>query len=228
MSQIFAQLNMEWADSVAASVVTWDEPCLHDCETAADVLAVVPSDPNTILGVLLRRAQAGEHLAGRIVLQAMLGKLIRMANSGRARGVDTAGDDLVTMMWDRIMTLPADGRRKNLAASLALDTLSGAQRFWDRNIEIPPDDIRLTYSTEWEPEPQVSEDLDAHAIVEVAADLAWVTPSDAEVLRGLYQEGLSVAQVAQTLEMSSITVYRRRKSGLNALRSRAADLLAVA
>ena len=52
---------------------------LAGCGTPAEVLARVGAAPDAVLGHLLRQAAAGDRLAGRVVLQALLPKVVRMA-----------------------------------------------------------------------------------------------------------------------------------------------------
>jgi hypothetical protein len=143
-SQVVHQLNLEWQSHVdldADEAQRWAGlcPALAACLTLDDVLASVAGAPDVILGFLLEQAHAGHALAGRTVLQTMLGKLVLMSGSGQARRQVHALDDLVGHMWIQISRYPLRSRPQRIAANLALDTLKAALRDWrttDSSIEV--------------------------------------------------------------------------------------------
>jgi hypothetical protein len=101
-----------------------------------EVLAVIATQPATrdqVLLVLLERAQSGEQLAGRAVLQAMLGRAVRVSATVAQR-LDVRGDQeealacAVAALWQVIATYPVRSRRARVAANLAMDTVAVAQR----------------------------------------------------------------------------------------------------
>jgi hypothetical protein len=143
-SDLAGQLNREWAELVGApgtapALTQWALTCpeLTDVSTLDGVLALVaravPSVRDAVLLALVERAQSGDALAGRTVLQAMLGKAVRVAGTV-ARRDDVRGDReealarAVAALWQAIATYPVARRPARVAANLALDTVALAQR----------------------------------------------------------------------------------------------------
>jgi hypothetical protein len=128
---VLGRLNAEWAvlaDDPGASDACgrWARatPTLTGCRTLGEVLAAVPADPDAVLAALLGAAVAGETLAARVVLQAMLGKVVRMARGDPRATVD----DYVAVLWCVVATYPLAARPHRVAANLALDTLKAVRR----------------------------------------------------------------------------------------------------
>ncbi|CAB4896887.1 MAG: hypothetical protein F2825_00360 [Actinobacteria bacterium] len=112
-------------------------PALTQLNTLDDVLSLVADADATVrdavLLALIEAAQAGDGLAGRTVLQTMLGKAVRIADTV-ARRDDVRGDKeealarAVAALWQSIATYPVALRPARVAANLALDTVAVAQR----------------------------------------------------------------------------------------------------
>ncbi|WP_347350364.1 hypothetical protein [Intrasporangium sp.] len=122
-------LNTEWA-TLGATVIPapWRAaPTLAGFATAEDVLAGVRAAPqaarrDALLHALLALHAAGDQLAGRTVLQAMLGKATRMAYTAKKRGTIDPFETVIAAMWETIRTYPLH-RASSVAGNLALDTL---------------------------------------------------------------------------------------------------------
>jgi hypothetical protein len=143
-SGLAGQLNREWAQLTAdvgalGACERWADGCpaLRGVRRLDDVLLLVAScEPPTrdaVLLHLLERAQSGDQLAGRTLLQAMLGKAVRVA--GTLTGYDDVRGDRdealarsVAALWQAISTYPVARRPARVAANLALDTVAIAQR----------------------------------------------------------------------------------------------------
>jgi hypothetical protein len=141
---LVGRLNLEWARlSVAAesmaSVATWGtvSPALSGVGSLEGVLfriwqADVEARDEVLLA-LLELSRDGDQLAGRTVLQAMLGKAVRVAACAVNRP-DVRGDQeealacAVSSLWLVIATYPIARRRSRVAANLALDTVALVQR----------------------------------------------------------------------------------------------------
>lgn len=80
------------------------------------------SDHDAVLLALLTLARHGDGLASRTVLQAMMGKLVRLSRTARARGLDDPDATVLAAAWETIATVPLH-RSTNLAGRIALDTL---------------------------------------------------------------------------------------------------------
>ena len=138
------RLNREWTHLVAgpaaaAALSRWERACplLSGLGTLDDVLSLLADADATardaVLLALIEAAQAGDALAGRTVLQTMLGKAVRVAGTV-ARRDDVRGDQeealarAVAALWQAIATYPVARRPARVAANLALDTVAVAQR----------------------------------------------------------------------------------------------------
>ena len=125
---VVADLNREWVctSEETDEVTAWmgRHPVLAGCRTLGDVLAAVSRDPDPVLGALIRESLGGSVSAARTVLQAMLGKVVLMAQTDPAAGVH----DYIAAMWERIRTYPIDRRPAHIAANLALDARKLARR----------------------------------------------------------------------------------------------------
>jgi len=139
-----ARLNLEWADLAgspgsAAAAERWGRSCpaLAGAASPEDMRARIAGPDvaarDAVLLALLELAQAGDVLAGRTVLQAMLGKAVRVAASA-ARRAEFGGDQqealscTVAALWQAVQTYPVARRPSRVAANLALDTLGLVQR----------------------------------------------------------------------------------------------------
>ena len=94
---------------------------------------VTSSSRDQILVGLLERAQDGDRLAGRVVLQAMLPAAVRIAQAITSRP-DVLGDQdeafalVLAALWQVIATYPVASRRAKVPANLYLDTLALVRR----------------------------------------------------------------------------------------------------
>lgn len=118
-------LNREWAVLVEqhrGMVPRWGPDAdLDDLET---VLEAARRADDAVLFALLAAAHAGSPLAARTVLQAMLGRLVRMAGRDRT----ATADDYVGALWCVLARYPLSRRPVRIAANLGLDTLKAVQR----------------------------------------------------------------------------------------------------
>ena len=137
------RLNLEWAQlscspGSARAVASWrDRAALAGAASPEQVRAQVGEldvpARDAVLLALLELAQAGDALAGRTVLQIMLGKAVRIAASVSG-GAELGGQReeavavAVAALWQAIRTYPVAGRPSRVAANLALDTLALVQR----------------------------------------------------------------------------------------------------
>jgi len=143
-STLAGRLNLEWARLCEApasgeALDRWAvaQPVLAGARSLDDLRSRVGGDDvearDAVLLALLELAQGGDQLAGRTVLQAMLGKAVRVAN-GVADRPDMHGDReeavsvAVAALWQVIATYPVLARPSRVAANLALDTVALVQR----------------------------------------------------------------------------------------------------
>ena len=147
-----SRLNREWALTCASrqgdlAVDRWaapghGRPALLDLcgvDGLGGVLALVQDVQvpcgarEAVLIGLLERAQDGDRLAGRVVLQTMLPAAVRLACAVVSRP-DVLGDRdeafamVLSCLWQVIATYPVDRRRSRVTANLHLDMLALVRR----------------------------------------------------------------------------------------------------
>ena len=147
-----------------------------------DTHRTVAERDKVLLG-LLAMSQSGDRLAGRVVLQVMLPKAIRLAKSVASHedwteGADEAQAAVLAALWVAIATYPLERRPGRVTANLALDTLALTQRghtgsSWQVHPvrEQPCEDLSLLA----EPvlDPAGPDDLTGPADAELMTVLAW-------------------------------------------------------
>ncbi len=184
-SAIYRQLLQEWVDlnaltSSATTVRRWGrlETALAgharpgDLVDAIDAAAAAQTD--AMLLALIRLFQAGHQLAGRVVLQTMLPKLIRITLRTSPTSTDNAWTEdrhhiTIAEFWDVLASYPIERRPSKVASNLGLDTLhrvSGARK---RAEAIPVDPAEL---------PLQNRDLTAYTFDHEAAAGELNTDSD--------------------------------------------------
>lgn len=151
-SSLPSRLNREWAllcDSAAGcrAVRDWAAPDrdraalselvgvdgLHATVQLLQSAEVTACDRDGVLVGLLERAQDGDRLAGRVVLQTMLPAAVRIAHAITSRP-DVLGDQdeafalVLAALWQVVATYPVASRRAKVPANLYLDTLALVRR----------------------------------------------------------------------------------------------------
>ena len=200
-------LNDEW-DQIRAIEIDWhDCPELMHCIDVDDVLAVIPAAPDAILGYLITRAQGGDELATRTIIQAFTGKLILMATATKVRRTNDGFNDLLAGLWETIITYPLDRRPDKIAANLTLDTLHRVTRFWRAD---SPD-----------------EDVTASQAIALAVDRNWITEDLARLMSHIYCDGMTGADAGRLHGCAPATVRSRCRDGRAVLQRNAETILAV-
>lgn len=209
---VVRSLNLEW-DRLARSTVPdgWAGPA----RTLGEALAAIADDPDARLAELLRCCAGGDRLAGRVVLQAMLGKLIRLAAEDVRHGVD----EYVAECWLRVATYPLARRPLRIAANLAMDTRRRVRAGDERRPPVDlaaPDDRSAPVS------------LDVPAVVRAATNLGLIDRGAAACLYAVYGLGLRSHEAARALRISADLVRWRNARSIRRLAPHAAVLAAVA
>ena len=127
---VLGQLNLEWSTALGSRPVpaAWTRcAVLAGFGTGQDVLDAISradasQDVDAILHALLTFHGAGDQMAGRTVLQTMLGKVARTAQTARNRGLADECEAALAAMWTAIHTYPLR-RTRSVAGNLALDAL---------------------------------------------------------------------------------------------------------
>jgi hypothetical protein len=204
-----ARLNGEWsrlrvAEDSTACVLDWARRCpaLGGMVSLPGLeAALVQADAGTrdrMLLALLELART-EELAGRVVLQAMLGKAVRLAGTHLTRQAQFGGADgeealavAVAALWQVIRTYPVATRRRRVAANLALETLAlvhrgqvggavrGGQEVPIADLRVPGLEERVTGGE------QVPVDAELVAVLAWAVQQAVITPAEARLLATVY------------------------------------------
>lgn len=136
-----SELNREWEvalDSAANDAVVAEWGCRKLSHTRAAGVrmlrelegvchSVQGEDKDAVLLALLGLHQAGVHLAGRLLLQLFLGKIVVLATPRGSQGVSVHEHEAnaLAAFWTVISTYPCDRRRRRVGANLAMDTLNG-------------------------------------------------------------------------------------------------------
>ena len=207
-----ARLNREWVllQHRAAPPGWVDGPA-----TLADALAGIALDPDARLGDLLTRHTAGESLAGRVVLQAMLGKLVLFA----AKDPRHDDADYVAECWVQLCRYPLARRPRRIAANLALDT---RRALWSAEAAPVPLDPALL-----DDRAQPAE-LDLVGVIRTATTLGLIDRSAGACLVAVYCLGLRSHEAAQRLSISADLVRWRNARSIRTLAPHAAILAEAA
>lgn len=208
---VVRSLNHEWAELARAPVPhSW----AWSAEVLGDALAAISDDPDARLGELLRRCAGGDQLAGRVVLQAMLGKLVRLAAEDVWHGVD----EYVAECWLGVATYPLARRPRRIAANLAMDTRRRVRAGDDRRPAVAPatsgDGIVATA-------------LDVPGVVRAATSLGLIDRAAGACLYAVYGLGLRSHEAARELRISADLVRWRNARSIRRLAPHAAILAAV-
>lgn len=175
------------------------------------VLCAVRADPDPTLLGLITLHHAGDMLAGRVVIQAMLGKLVLMA----VRDPEASLPDYLAAMWERIAVYPLQRRRRSIAANLALDCLKlvkSNQR--QQRVELPG------FWADGQPQPTASDGLDdADMVLAEGVRLGAISELTRETMRCVYVDGRTGADAAAILGASPAAVRQRCSQGVRALRA---------
>ena len=229
-------LNTEWGELAGCHrelIEGWAErePVLSGCRSAGDILARIPQHPDRILRLLIALDHDGVELAGRIVLQTMLGKMVRMA----WRDPHAQIDDYISQLWFRVRSYPLTERPHRIAANLALDTLKAVQAEPGRlgrpdEVGGRPYGVHSTpaSSIRTEHPPAPGTELSAIRVLRVACDLGLIDESTRGILSAVYAGGWSGKEVAEQLQISHAALRFRCSRAVRTLARESVQLAAAA
>ena len=218
-------LNREWSALCREHPdlpATWRLACgtIATGTRLEDLPRAVAANPDPVLLGLLTLHRAGDTLAGRVVVQVMLGKLVLLA----VRDADASLADYLGAMWERVASYPVNRRHRRVAANLALDTLKTVKSNRRQlSVELPG----------WHPDADAdrSADQGTHALddaEEVLAEgvrLGAITELTRATMRCVYVEGRTGADAAAILGASPAAVRQRCAHGVRSLREIAPALV---
>lgn len=211
LSPALSLLNAEWHDVQHHRVPPEWGATLPDAMghgSLGDLLADVRCRADEVLGALLALELGGDHRAGRVVVQAMLPKLVLMA----VRDAVADFDDYLAVLWIRIATYPLARRPRRIAANLALDTLKSVKAAHPHAARALPPPL---------PDPLG----DALAVLDAGVRLGVIDPLTRRTLEVVYIGGRSSGEAAGVLGTSPDAVRWRCSRGVRALRAVADDLV---
>ncbi len=229
-------LNTEWRELAGCHrelIEGWAErePVLSGCRSAGDILARIPQHPDQILRLLITLDHDGVEPAGRIVLQTMLGKMVRMA----WRDPHAQIDDYISQLWFRIRSYPLVERPRRIAANLALDTLKAVQAEPGRltrpdrvaGLLDGPDSTPSPPSRTERPQAPAAE-LSATRVLRAACDLGLIDECTRRILLAVYAGGWSGKEVAEHLQISHAALRFRCSRAVRTLARESVQLAAAA
>ena len=236
---IFQALSSEWAHlcalpSMGQTLRRWAkaEPVLRAAESLGDLVDRIDAGDRSVedsyLLALVRLAQNGQQLAGRVLVQAMLPKLARFAATVRPTSNDDRWTEdrrhiVVATFWEIIHSYPAGRRSTRVAANLALDTLHRLTRESRR----PPADIpvnpKCLASRIHRPAADgvidpaeftgiLSPDADLLEVIAWGLDVKAIASDDASLLVRVYladDDCHGVASIARELHVSPAAIRQR-------------------
>ena len=231
---IVGALDQEWRELVCmhdGAMIGWAvrHAALAPYHSLDDVLSAAQLPSDRVLAALLAEVSAGDRLAGRVVLQALLGRMARMAR----RDPRSTIDDYLGALWHVINNYPLARRPVRIAANLSMDTLQAVarERGW-----VGGSDLRFpsTESLEELLEPAGLDgrpidsaplvDVEARRVLEASRLLCLIDKPDAELLSSIYADGLSGAQAARRFHISAGSVRVRCSRAVRRLAAHAVEL----
>ena len=233
--EVLNALDQEWSELVRAhenAATIWADryDALAACHSLDDVLAVARLNSDPVLGALLTEVSLGDRLSGRVVLQALVGRVVRMAQ----RDPRSSADDYLAQLWCVINGYPLSRRPVRIAANLSMDTLQAVsrERRWMRGgavalfpscdaLEDLLEPVRLDGSRQ-DASPPV--DLEARGVLQASSLLGLIDESDAALLHGVYADGLSGAEAARRFHTSAGAVRVRCSKAVRRLAAHAVEL----
>jgi hypothetical protein len=232
-SGIIAELNREWAGLVVEHRdlgARWSGyDTLRGFASLSGVLAAARDHPDSVLGALLDAASGGDRLASRLVLQAMLGRVVCMS----LRDVHRQVDDYVAALWCQIQTYPLARRPHRIPANLGLDTLKALHR---EHRWLVRGEVIL-----WRPDAFTDENLDAllsqrtaggsddaaiqaRAVLAAGRSLRLIDDRSHAVLHTIYIEGLTGEAAAARHDTNVGTIRVQCWRAVQRLANHAAEL----
>lgn len=209
------RLNREWELLSERPAPTWwsRHPQLGGLPDLAAVLGAIRGRPDEILGALVAECLEGDQLAGRVVMQALLPKLVRLA----CADTRVAFDDYVAAFWCCLRTYPLARRPERVAANLAWETRRLALS------ELSPKTIPMA-----EPPPRAPEaprGPTALGVLAVARARGFLDGRSCQFLNTVYAQGLSSAAAAGVHRVSRTAVRWHCSQGVRRLRQHRQQLL---
>jgi DNA-directed RNA polymerase specialized sigma24 family protein len=228
-------LDWEWYELVRScpvAVKSWADRhvALAPCRSLDDILFNAKRNSDPILAAMLTEVARGDRLAARVVLQALMGRMVRMALRDARGGVE----DYLAALWCVINNYPLSRRPMRIAANLSMDTLKviSSERRWLRG-----GDVTLWPSSDSLEEllPPVDLDGSAHGAIPVVdvelrqvlaagSMLSLIDNSEAALLETIYGDGFSGDRAARRFHISEGAIRVRCSKAARRLAAHAVEL----
>jgi DNA-directed RNA polymerase specialized sigma24 family protein len=198
-----------------------------------DVLSVARRYSDPVLAALLTEVSLGDHLAGRVVLQALIGRMVCMARRDLRAGIG----DYLALLWSAIGSYPLERRPARIAANLSMDTLKAVSR---EHRWIGRGDVTLWPSRESLEEllPSASldgsrydsqpVDMEASRLLDAGIVLGLIDDSAVALLRSVYVEGMTSMEAARRFNTSAGMVRARCSKVVRELATHSVELIDAA
>jgi DNA-directed RNA polymerase specialized sigma24 family protein len=232
-------LDREWCElgrRHPGTVSRWADrhDVLAPCGSFDDVLSAARLNSDPILAALLTEVSRGDQLAGRVVLQALIGRMVRMAQRDPRAGID----DYLARLWCAIGSYPLERRPVRIAANLSMETLKAVSR---EHRWLGRGDVALWPSSEsleelLEPatldgspcDLPLPVDVEMLQVIEASSSLSLIDESDAALLRSVYADGMTGREAARRFYTSASMVRVRCSKAVNRLAAHSRELADVA
>jgi len=188
-----ARFDADWDQCADA---TLDAPLSM---SAREALVRTRREGDPWLAQLIAAAQGGDELAGRCVVQAVLGRLVAIARRDSRLDVD----QLVGALWLRIRSYPLERRPRAIASNLVLDARKDVAAEL-RPLPVPPAPTPRRHA------------VAADVLVE-AVRIGVIDAPIAEVMSSVYVWGLSGEAAARRHGVTATTVRWRCSAGMRRL-----------
>jgi DNA-directed RNA polymerase specialized sigma24 family protein len=233
-------LNRDWRDLVhrdRGTVSCWAQQHaeLSGCSSLDDVLLVGQLNPDATLSALLTEVSNGDQLAGRTVLQSMLGRLLRMAQRDSRAGVD----DYVAAFWCVMQTYPLHARPERIAANLSMDAFKmlHKERRWLGQGSVttwPPDAFldetlhRTAARTQLNHAEADREKVTASGVLAAGHRLRLIDEPTRRLLHSVYIDGLTGSEAARRHRTTPGSVRARSSKAVKRLAAHGSQLVEAA
>ena len=195
----------------------------------ADIYDLVCQRDDSVTAALIRLARAGEQLAGRVILQSILPKLMSISR----RDYRHSFDDYLSYAWETIVCFPIDDRNQALLVNLSLDCLKKLSRASASALREVPSIWLSQPETDVSSQPMWYQDQASTSKSTVDALLAWVDgaglvpKASLAAIRSVYSDGLSSREAALVHGSNPEMVRYRCSSAIKKLRAHRQELIAA-
>jgi hypothetical protein len=195
-----------------------------------DVLSAARLYSDPVLGALLTEASHGDQLASRVVLQALIGRMVRMAQRDPRASID----DYLARLWCAIESYPLERRPARIAANLSMDTLKAVSRehqwmgrgdvtLWPSSelLEelLPPAGLVGSRNDSLQPV-----DIEARRVLEAGILLGLIDDSAVPLLRSVYVDGMTSIEASRRFNTSAGMIRARCSKVVRELATHSVEL----